>query len=91
MPDRVPEVTFHSRGRKEALGGDNPFEWSDLTTRDVSGSRRVVLFALPGAFTPACSDSHPPGVPVSVSDAATMLAYLRIEHGERREITPAPH
>jgi thioredoxin-dependent peroxiredoxin len=60
-PDRVPEVTFHTRVRNEALGGDNPFEWRDVTSDDVFGGKRVVLFAVPGAFTPACSDSHLPG------------------------------
>ncbi len=49
---RVPEVTFKTRVRNEALGGPNPFEWRDLTGDDVFAGRRVVVFALPGAFTP---------------------------------------
>ncbi len=60
-PARVPEVVFHTRVRNEALGGPNPFEWKRLTSAEVFGGRRIVLFAVPGAFTPACSDSHLPG------------------------------
>lgn len=60
-PEIVPDVVFHTRVRNEALGGPNPFEWKQLTTADVFGGRKVVFFALPGAFTPACSDTHLPG------------------------------
>ena len=60
-PTTIPDVTFHMRVRNEALGGPNPFEWKDVTSRDIFGGKRVVLFAVPGAFTPACSESHLPG------------------------------
>ena len=60
-PTHVPDCIFHTRKRNPALGGDNPFEWKDLHARDIFGGKRVVLFALPGAFTPACSESHLPG------------------------------
>ena len=57
---RVPQATFKTRVRNDALEGDNPFEWKDLTSDDVFADKRVVLFALPGAFTPTCSTSHLP-------------------------------
>jgi len=60
-PDTVPDATFHTRIRTEALEGPNPFEWKTLTSADVFSGKRIVLFGLPGAFTPACSDSHVPG------------------------------
>jgi peroxiredoxin len=60
-PNSVPQVTFHIRVRNEALGGPNPFEWKDLSSDEVFRGKRIVLFAVPGAFTPACSDSHLPG------------------------------
>lgn len=60
-PTTVPSVTFHTRVRNDALGGPNPFEWKDLSTADVFSGRSVVVFGLPGAFTPACSESHLPG------------------------------
>ncbi|WP_135501764.1 peroxiredoxin [Roseovarius aestuariivivens] len=60
-PQTVPDAVFHTRVRNPELGGDNPFEWKTLRSADVFASRRVVLFAVPGAFTPACSDSHLPG------------------------------
>jgi len=40
---------------------DNPFDWKDRTTADYFAKKRVVLFSLPGAFTPTCSTSHLPG------------------------------
>lgn len=61
VPSRVPEVVFHTRVCNEALGGPNPFEWKDVTSSDIFGGKRVVLFGVPGAFTPACSESHLPG------------------------------
>ena len=60
-PDRVPDVTFHTRVRNHALEGANPFEWKAVTSNDIFKGRRIVLFAVPGAFTPACSESHLPG------------------------------
>lgn len=59
-PKTVPQVTFKTRVRNEALGGPNPFEWKDLTTDELFKGKKVVLFALPGAFTPTCSTSHLP-------------------------------
>lgn len=60
-PMTVPEATFHTRVRNDALEGPNPFEWRTLSSDEVFAGKRVVLFALPGAFTPACSESHLPG------------------------------
>lgn len=59
-PDHVPAAVFHTRVRNPDLAGDNPFEWRDLTTDQIFAGKRVVLFALPGAFTPACSERHLP-------------------------------
>ena len=51
----VPSVTFRTRVRDEAIGGPNPFRWEDKTSADFFGGKRVILFSLPGAFTPTCS------------------------------------
>jgi peroxiredoxin len=60
MRETVPHATFYTRVRNDALGGPNPFEWKELTTDDIFKGKRVVLFALPGAFTPTCSSNHLP-------------------------------
>lgn len=57
----VPNVTFKTRVRDESLGGENPFRWQDVTTDDVFKGKNIVVFALPGAFTPTCSSTHAPG------------------------------
>jgi peroxiredoxin len=57
---KVPDVTFKTRVRDEAVGGDNPFRWQDVTTADVFAGKRVVVFSLPGAFTPTCSNEQCP-------------------------------
>ena len=48
---RVPEVTFRTR-----VGS----EWVDVSSDDIFAGRNVVVFSLPGAFTPTCSSSHVP-------------------------------
>ena len=57
---RVPNVTFKTRVRDESVGGENPFRWEDKTTEDIFGGKKVVVFSLPGAFTPTCSSNHLP-------------------------------
>lgn len=103
-PTRIPDVTFHTRVRNEALGGPNPFEWKQLTTKDVFGDKRIVLFALPGAFTPSCSDSHLPGyerfyddfrrlgidqvICVAVNDAFVMFQWAKSRNIEKVFMLP---
>jgi len=57
---QVPHATFYTRIRNEAIGGPNPFEWKTLDSNEVFKGKRVVVFSLPGAFTPTCSTSHLP-------------------------------
>ncbi|RCL01288.1 MAG: Redoxin domain-containing protein [Candidatus Tokpelaia sp. JSC085] len=52
---KIPNVTFHTRVRDESIGGSNPFRWQDMTTDDYFSKKRVIMFSLPGAFTPTCS------------------------------------
>jgi len=65
---RIPDVVFHTRVRDESIGGDNPFRWQDMTTADYFGGKRVVLFSLPGAFTPTCSTFQLPGYENGAAD-----------------------
>jgi glutaredoxin-like protein len=48
---QVPQVTFRTR---------RDHEWVDVTTDDVFKGKTVIVFALPGAFTPTCSSTHVP-------------------------------
>jgi thioredoxin-dependent peroxiredoxin len=72
QPERVPDVVFHTRVRNEALGGPNPYEWKDVTSAEIFANKRVVFFAVPGAFTPACSDAHLPGYERRFDDFAAL-------------------
>src|SRR5262252_3349857 len=81
---RVPDVTFRTR---------RDGQWVDVPSRELFAGKRVVLFALPGAFTPTCSSAHLPrydalyeefrkaGIDdvlcLSVNDAFTMDAWGR--------------
>ena len=49
--DRLPETKFH------AMGPQGP---AVKTTDDVFKRKKVVLFAVPGAFTPTCNNNHLP-------------------------------
>ncbi|MEE4186031.1 MAG: glutathione peroxidase [Gammaproteobacteria bacterium] len=48
---RVPDVIFKTR-----QGSD----WVDVSTQDIFAGKTVVVFSLPGAFTPTCSSQHVP-------------------------------
>ena len=50
--DRLPEAKFR------VMGPDGP---AAKTTNEVFKGKKVVLFAVPGAFTPTCSNNHLPG------------------------------
>ena len=56
----IPDVTLKTRVRDDSIGGDNPFRWQDLRVRDAFAGKRIVVFSLPGAFTPTCSNEQCP-------------------------------
>ena len=100
----VPQATFQTRVRNGALGGSNPFAWKELTSDDIFKGKRVVLFALPGAFTPTCSTSHLPRyeelydefqrlgidevVCLSVNDAFVMYQWGKGQNAEKVFLLP---
>ncbi|GLR82003.1 peroxiredoxin [Azospirillum oryzae] len=57
---KVPSVVFKTRVRDESVGGPNPFRWQDVRSDELFQGKRVVLFSLPGAFTPTCSNEQCP-------------------------------
>lgn len=57
---QIPDVTLKTRVRDETVGGPNPFRWQDLSVRDEFAGKKVVVFSLPGAFTPTCSNEQCP-------------------------------
>ena len=59
--DKIPDITLKTNGP------DGP---EDLATGDFFAGRRVVLFAVPGAFTPGCSNTHMPGFVVNADKIA---------------------
>lgn len=91
MTQHVPEITFKTRVRDESVEGPNPFRWQDVTSSEIFADKNIVLFALPGAFTPTCSSTHLPGYEekyqefkdagvdeiycLSVNDAFTMFKW----------------
>lgn len=92
---RVPEVTFRTRDGSQ---------WKDVKTSDVFAGKKVVVFALPGAFTPTCSSAHVPRynellpafkakgidsiVCISVNDAFVMSEWAANQHA--KDITFLP-
>ncbi len=103
-PQNVPDAVFHTRVRNSRIAGDNPFEWKPLTTQDIFAGKRVVLFAVPGAFTPACSESHLPGyeqhydqflaqgvdavICVAVNDAFVMFQWAKSQNIQKVFMLP---
>ena len=104
MKHAVPHVTFKTRVRDESVEGPNPFRWQDASSDDIFKGKRVVVFALPGAFTPTCSSTHLPGYEaqyeafkaagideiycLSVNDAFTMFQWGRHLGVEKVKLLP---
>ncbi len=61
MSRMVPQIVFKTRVRDENVEGPNPFRWQEVSSADIFDGKKVVVFALPGAFTPTCSSTHLPG------------------------------
>jgi peroxiredoxin len=57
--DRIPDVEIWVMGRDEP---------EKVRTGEVLGTGKVVLFAVPGAFTPTCTDYHLPGYVVRAGE-----------------------
>ena len=92
---RIPDVTFRTR---------KDHEWVDLTSEEIFAGKNVVIFSLPGAFTPTCSSSHVPRynqlVPqfkaqgidevicISVNDAFVMNEWQRAQKADRVTFLP---
>jgi peroxiredoxin len=100
----LPDVVFKTRVRDESVGGDNPYRWEDVTTDNLFEGKRVVVFSLPGAFTPTCSTYQVPGFEeayecikslhvddvycVSVNDAFVMNAWAKAQGVENIKMIP---
>ena len=93
MTNSVPEIVFKTRVRDQSIGGDNPFRWQDVSSDDIFKGKKIVVLALPGAYTPTCSSMHLPGFDakyqeiieqgvddvycLSVNDAFTMFQWSK--------------
>lgn len=91
----VPDVTFKTRQHDE---------WVDVTTAELFNGKTVVVFAVPGAYSPTCSSSHLPrfnelastlkanGVDdvicVSVNDAFVMSEWGKVEAADNITLLP---
>ena len=73
---RIPNITFKTRVGDLAENGECTFEngkWVDITTTTLFQNKKVVLFSLPGAFTPTCTSQQLPGF-------ETMCKTFKISH-----------
>ena len=100
----VPNMVFKTRVRDESIGGDNPYRWQDVSTDELFGGKKILLFSLPGAFTPTCSTFQLPdyekmynefieaGVDdvycISVNDAFVMNAWGKQQGIEKVKMIP---
>ncbi|MDP4650342.1 MAG: peroxiredoxin [Haliea sp.] len=87
--DKIPAVTL------KTMGAEGPV---NISTDDIFAGKKVVLFAVPGAFTPGCSLTHLPGYVVNadkikakgvdtiacmaVNDAFVMDAWGKAQNAE---------
>lgn len=57
--DKIPSLTL------QVMGAEGP---TAITTDELLAGKKVVLFAVPGAFTPGCSNTHMPGFIVNADN-----------------------
>ena len=104
LPEVVPSVVFKTRVRDDSIEGDNPYRWQDVTSFDLFANKRVVLFSLPGAFTPTCSTMQLPGFEnnfsefkalgvkdiycISINDAFVMNAWAKAQKIKKVKVIP---
>ncbi len=104
MKKTVPNVTFHTRVRDESMAGDNPYRWQEVSSDAYFKGKRVILFSLPGAFTPTCSTFQLPdfeklydefkqaGIDeiycLSVNDAFVMNAWGKTQNIKNVKLIP---
>jgi peroxiredoxin len=97
----IPKVTFRTRMFDEST---MEYKWHDMTTDDYFKGKRVVLFSLPGAFTPTCSTYQLPGFEenydnirnqdidevycISVNDAFVMNAWGKDQNIQHVKMIP---
>jgi len=101
----VPSVEFLTRERDpEKDGHINPYKWVVKNTFDYFAGKRVVLFSLPGAFTPTCSTMQLPGFEekydefkalgideiycISVNDSFVMNAWAKSQSLKNIKVIP---
>ena len=65
---RLPDVVFKTRVPDPSIEGPNPFRWQDRTTAEFFGGKRTVVFSLPGAYTPTCSNKQCPSYDLAYND-----------------------
>lgn len=103
-PTIIPNVVFKTRVRDDSIEGPNPFRWEDVNSFDVFAGKRVVLFSLPGAFTPTCSTYQLPGFEnnfdkfkalgideiycISVNDAFVMNCWAKDQNLKNVKVIP---
>ena len=101
---KPPRVTFQTRIRDESVEGNNPYRWQQITSDELFANKRVVLFSLPGAFTPTCTDYQLPGFEenydricnagcddvycISVNDAFVMNAWAKVMDIQNVKVIP---
>ena len=104
MIKTLPNVTFKIRERDDSIGGDNPFKWVEKNIKDYFSKKNVILFSLPGAFTPTCSTFQLPdfdklydefsklGIDeiycISVNDSFVMNAWAKHHNIEKIKVIP---
>lgn len=100
----VPYVIFKTRVRDDSIEGPNPYRWEMVTTAEYFTNKRVVVFSLPGAFTPTCSTYQVPGFEekydeirslnvddvycISVNDAFVMNAWAKQQNINNIKMIP---
>tara|TARA_Y100001936_G_scaffold244698_1_gene285503 strand:+ start:131 stop:667 length:537 start_codon:yes stop_codon:yes gene_type:complete len=65
MANKLPDIDFRVRVNNEFETGeacyiDNGDPWKTVSSRELFGDKRVVIFSLPGAFTPTCTSQQLP-------------------------------
>ena len=104
LSKKIPSVVFKIRIRDENIAEENPYKWMEVKSEEYFNNKKNIIFSLPGAFSPICSNNQLPdfekltpkfkdmGIDdiycISVNDAFAINAWGKLQNLKNIKLIP---